>query len=272
MALCALTSIFVSCGEGSQKTEAETTVESQVTEQVEQDEAPAVVAPEGTALKVYKAPQSTQYNDAILKLSDYGEGEEGKMKFNFSAENYELGSQTPDAEDRGCANSAKGQHIHFILNNQPYKAHYTGSFEEEVPAGNSVLLAFLSRSYHESVKAAPAAIVTTISNGEGDALDINLNEDPTLFYSRPKGSYKQSAGSKILLDFYLKNCALGDGHRVRATINGEVFLLNEWAAYFVEGLGVGTHTVRLELIDENGSLVPGMFNDSGEREFTVTAD
>jgi hypothetical protein len=37
--------------------------------------------------------------------------------------------------------------------------------------------------------------------------------------------------------------------------------------YFIEGLQLGEHTVRLELVDPQGQLVPGPFNDSGERSF-----
>jgi hypothetical protein len=106
-----------------------------------------------------------------------------------------------------------------------------------------------------------------------DGPDIDIEKDPILFYSRPKGSYKSSDGDRILLDFYLQNVALSDlGYKVRATINDATWVLTEWEAYFIEGLGVGTHTVQLELIDSTGSPVPGPFNNSGAREFTITAD
>jgi hypothetical protein len=102
---------------------------------------------------------------------------------------------------------------------------------------------------------------------------IDIENDPILFYSRPKGTYKISDGKKILLDFYVKNVELSNtGYKVRATINDEVWVLTDWAAYFIEGLGVGTHTVHLELIDSTNTSVPGAFNDSGDREFTITAD
>ena len=277
MALCALTSILISCSEGEMSAEETTTATETTTEEPsgEGDDAAstAVVSPEGAELNVYKAPASTDFDDASLALTDHVLNDDGTMSFSFATSNYELGAQTADAVDRGCANSGKGQHIHFILNNQPYKAHYTGDVVEEVPEGSNTLLAFLSRSYHESVKIGPAAVLTTVVNGDaGDGPAVDIENDQILFYSRPKGSYKSSDGDKVLLDFYLHNCSLGDGHRVRATINGESHYLNEWAAYFIEGLGVGTHTVRLELVDANGDPVPGAYNDSGDREFSITAD
>ena len=56
---------------------------------------------------------------------------------------------------------------------------------------------------------------------------------------------------------------------MRATIDGQPFLLYRWAPYFIEGLELGPHTVRLELLDKDGNLVPGAFNDSGERTFNL---
>ena len=248
----------------------------EIIEPVVEEAAPdgPVIAEEGNKLVVSQAPASVAFDDARLSL-EMTEGLEGdKMHFHFGIENYELGVQTTDAPDRGCANSAKGQHIHYIMNNAPYKAHYNADFEEEVPEGRNVLLAFLSRSYHESIKSESAAVVTEVYQGDSTmGPEMKINEDPILFYSRPKGSYKSSDGDRMLLDFYLKNVELSpEGFKVRATIDGETFVLTEWSPYFIEGLEVGTHQVRLELIDADNMIVPGEFNDSGLREFTITAD
>ena len=76
----------------------------------------------------------------------------------------------------------------------------------------------------------------------------------------------------MLLDFYLLNTELSPtGNRVRATIDGETWIITKWDAYFIDGLELGKHTVRLELIDAAGNPVPGPFNDSGEREFDLLA-
>jgi hypothetical protein len=40
--------------------------------------------------------------------------------------------QTIKEFDYELANSAKGQHIHFIVNNGPYSAHYSNNFEKEL--------------------------------------------------------------------------------------------------------------------------------------------
>jgi hypothetical protein len=194
----------------------------------------------------------------------------GPQNFSFTVENYELATQTEGADHRHCANSAKGQHIHFIVNNGPYAAHYEPEFEGELMEGNNVVLAFLSRSYHESIKTQTAHVLTNYVVG-----DVDDEFDPTaehLFYSRPKGTYTGKDTEKILLDFYLINTKLAaNGNKVRATIDGKVFVLPKWAPYFVEGLGMGEHTFRIELIDANGNPVSGPFNDSGDRTITLEA-
>ena len=77
----------------------------------------------------------------------------GKVAFQYKLENYTLSVPTPGSEMCGCANSAEGQHIHLILNNEPYTAHYTDTFSKNLTAGHYVNLSFLSRSYHKKIKA-----------------------------------------------------------------------------------------------------------------------
>ena len=190
----------------------------------------------------------------------------------FDVENYELGNQTQDAEDKLCANSAKGQHIHWILNNEPYTAHYTEAFEKEFKDGHYVALAFLSRSYHESLKHKEAYQLTQFTVGQGRPFAQDLSKEH-LFYSRPKGTYIGERNiEKVMLDFYLVNADLApNSYRVRATINGTTFVLTDWVPYMMEGLGEGEHTVKLELLDKDGRFVPGPYN-SVTRKFTLLKD
>jgi len=121
-----------------------------------------------------------------------------------------------------------------------------------------VVLAFLSRSYHESVKNKNAYILTKI----GDKSNIDLS-DQFLFYSRPKGKYSGNDTKNLLLDFYLVNTEISStGNKVRATINDSVFLIDEWAPYYIQGLPFGEITIKLELIDLDGNLIKSQFNPS----------
>lgn len=192
----------------------------------------------------------------------------GAVKFSYRVRNYELTAQTEDAHERHCANSEQGQHIHLILNNAPYTAHYTPEFERELPAGHYVAMSFLSRSYHESLKHEGAYVLRTFTVGNAEPQEFDVRA-PHMFYSRPKGEYVGKDTRRILLDFYLVNTTLSeDGNKVRATINGQEFLINQWLPFGVEGLPMGENTFKLELIDNEGNLIPGPFN-SVERTITL---
>ena len=76
-----------------------------------------------------KVQGSPEYENASLNIKSIEMGDE-KSKFSFNIENYDLGIQTSKNFDYQLANSAKGQHIHFIVNNGPYSAHYIDSFSK----------------------------------------------------------------------------------------------------------------------------------------------
>jgi hypothetical protein len=73
--------------------------------------------------------------------------------FDFEVSNYELGEQTEDAPQKMCANSAQGQHIHLIIDNEPYAAKYTSSFAYDLDEGQHYMLAFLSNMSHPEFSA-----------------------------------------------------------------------------------------------------------------------
>ena len=239
--------------------------ESADTEEVVAEEAPAPI----TLSKVSGSPE---YADASLAMVSPGDSplDTGAVSFNFTVENYELGAQTGDAGSKGLANSGKGQHIHLIVDNGPYSAHYESQFNKNLEEGNHVLLAFLSRSYHESVKNPNAFVVKQVTVGNpAETAEVDF-EAPHMFYSRPKGAYSGDDTKNLLLDFYLLNVNLSaDGYKVRATINGEEFMIDEWAPHQIEGLPLGEVIVKLELIDAEGNNVPGPFN-TVERTVTLT--
>lgn len=222
-------------------------------------------------LKLYPVPVEVEYRSAGLNLKSPSELQvqnEGPTMFNFELTEYELKDQTAAEKAKQIANSAKGQHIHFIVNNAPYQAKYEPQFEAELLEGNNVVLAFLSKSFHESVKNEKAFYFHNFYVGEGEN---EFNESaPHLFYSRPKGEYKADKTKQILVDFYLVNTTLSEGgNRVRLSIDETEFMLTSWQAYFVEGLAVGKHSFRIQLLDAEGNAVAGPFNDSGTRTITI---
>lgn len=137
----------------------------------------------------------------------------------------------------------KGNHIHVILDNQPYEAYYeiNQPFElRNVSEGKHTLRVFPSRPWHESYKNDGAfQMVTFTVKGGGDATKPTTTNSgqtmaspaatasatparegkdytpsqagsidpakPLLTYSRPKGEYKGEDADPIMIDFWLLN-------------------------------------------------------------------
>jgi len=208
--------------------------------------------------------------DAAINSMTY---KDKKFKFVIAGDSYKLGAQTPDAPQKMCANSGKGQHIHLIIDNGPYAAKYTDEFEYELSDGEHYLLAFLSRSYHESIKTKEAHVAKKITVKDGSIVAEEDITQPMLFYSRPKGTYTGKAETdKVMLDFYLVNCTLGDEYKVKVKVNDSAeFTVDKWQPYFLEGLPLGDNTVTLTLVDAQGNPVDTPLNPVS-RTFTLKAD
>jgi hypothetical protein len=215
---------------------------------------------------------SPEFSTAELQLKSPANGAtlaEGSDTFDFVVKNFQLGAQTPDADQKMCANSSKGQHIHFIMDNAPYVASYNPKIGADMKPGHHVLLAFLSRSYHESIKHKKAFILKEFNVGK-DAKDDFDETAPHLFFSRPKGEYiDEKETKKVMLDFYLVNCNLSpDGYKVRATVGGKEFTITKWVPYVIENLKLGEQAIKLELLDKDNKLVKSPFNPV-ERTFKL---
>ncbi len=212
---------------------------------------------------------SPSFKDAKIESMDF---KDGKFDFKVTGDSYKLGAQTSDAKLKMCANSEKGQHIHLIVNNKPYAAKYTDKFEYQLPDGDHNVLAFLSRSYHESIKSPGAAIIKKVSIKDNSIVKAEDTKEPMLFYSRPKGTYVGKANTeKVMLDFYLANIEDMNKYRVRAEINGEIHQLSQWQPYLIEGLPLGENTIELTLLDDQGAVVKTA-DTPVKRTFTLKAD
>lgn len=198
----------------------------------------------------------------------------------IEAENFEPGEQTDTERANEISNSENGQHFHLILDNEPYMANYEAGTPFDLStldSGAHTLIAFPSRSYHESVKGEDAYDLVNFYVAEESGSFPLREDEPAIIYSRPKGEYTGADAEQIMLDFYLHNVELSeDGHKARYTIHEEgeedselaSITLTEWAPAFVTGLESGTYVVRLQLLDEEDTVVPGTFNDT-QREITV---
>src|SRR5258708_1466989 len=166
----------------------------------------------------------------------------------------------------------KGQHIHVILDNEPYEADYDpakpfspedGKFNNLSP-GTHTLRAFPSREWHESIKQSDAADFDMIVFNVGPkSSGVSIDKKaPLLTYSRPKGETRFKDDPRgLMLDFYVSNAVLGpNDYKVKYNINGKkVEILNHWEPKWFkwEELGApGDYTIVLELLDKNSKPVP----------------
>lgn len=198
--------------------------------------------------------------------------------------------------------TGKGNHIHVILDNQPYEAYYElgQPFElRNVVAGKHTLRVFPSRPWHESYKNAgafqmvkftvkgggDASMPTTTNSGQtmappregkdfpaSTAGDVNPSK-PLLTYSRPKGEYKGADADPIMIDFWLTGAKLkGDGgeYRVRYIVDDDnPKFIDKWEPIWLSGWINGKHTVRLELLDKNDRPVENGGYNTTSREISV---
>lgn len=194
---------------------------------------------------------SKSFKDAEIKGMSY---QAGVFDFDLAEGDYELGAQTDDASQKMCANSGKGQHIHLIVDDAPYAAKYTSKFDYEIEDGEHYLLAFLSRSYHESIKTDKAHVAKKVTIKDNAITDAAPIMESVLFYSRPKGTYTGTAETdKVMLDFYPINANIGTTQKIIATINGEEHVITKWQPYYITGLPLGENTVSLALVDMDGN-------------------
>lgn len=188
-----------------------------------------------------------------------------------------------------------GNHIHVILDNQPYEAYYEldQPFElRNVAEGKHTLRVFASRPWHESYKnegcfqMVEFTCKTTNANAAASPSPAREGKDmaatnaghvdpmkPLLTYSRPKGEYKGDDADPIMIDFWLLNAKLqGDGgqYRVRYSVDGgEAKFIDKWEPIWLSGWTSGKHTVKLELVDKDGNTIDNGGYNSTSREITV---
>ena len=170
-------------------------------------------------------------------------------------------------------NLEMGPHLHFILDNEPYQAIYSVDepiILENLAPGTHTIRVFAARPWHESFKTQGAYAETTFHILTKTQENNPDSQVPLLTYSRPNGLY---GAEPIMLDFYLshlpseqivKNSAT-EGlptWRVKATVNGESFIIDQWQPVYLTGFKEGNNWLQLELLDEQGNNIKNIFNNT----------
>ncbi|MEM9195044.1 MAG: hypothetical protein AAGF12_38075 [Myxococcota bacterium] len=167
---------------------------------------------------------------------------------------------------------APGQHVHIIVDNEPYIAVrdvsspvnlneiYRNTFERDLAEGTHVVRMFPSRGHHESVKeGTPFAMVMFHYRSRTEDFEFDASA-PLLTYSRPKGC--ATAGERLLLDFYIANVEdFGEGTRVHYRVGDVEGDITSWVPHYIQNLQVGEVPIQLTLMNAEGPIA-GPFNDT----------
>jgi hypothetical protein len=171
------------------------------------------------------------------------------------------------------ANLGLGPHLQVVLDNQLYKAIYDTSQPlviSDLEPGTHTIGVFASKPWEESFKNDGAWAQTTFhifTKTENNHPDRTL---PQLTYNQPQDTY---GAEPIILDFYLTNAPLHSvaqedpqdeilDWKIRATVNGESFTLDQWQPIYLKGFKPGKNWVQLELLDETGKPIKNAFNNT----------
>jgi len=292
--LAAALLVSVGCGTAVEESGEQTTPET-----TEASEMKTVEVPDAIQEKI-KARGETEQAEPELNVESPKDGEviesstvKVKVKIGGDLKGYKMGK----------ADDGTGNHVHVILDNQPYAAHYMWDegFElRNVTDGEHTLRMFPSRPWHQSYKNEKAfkVIKFTVKNGKADetkpttdgdgkkmadavegadvkessAGEVDLTK-PLLTYSRPKGIYKGDDAKAIMIDFWLSNAKLkGDGgeYMVHYTINGgPMKMIMKWEPQWISGWKKGKNSVKLWLVDGDGKAVENGGYNTTEREITI---
>ena len=164
-----------------------------------------------------------------------------------------------------------GKHLHFILDNDPFQAHFSNDpfLFRNVKPGAHVIRLFPVYPWHESVKQQEAlALVHFYVQEKTGTSGLDFSK-PMMIYSTPAGDHDSKERlpgqpySGILIDWFLHNVNMGSkaGYFVRLSIDGkELMSMKEWRPHYIQGLEAGEHQIKLELlkngvpVNENGNV------------------
>jgi hypothetical protein len=237
---------------------------------------------EQSGIRTMPVARTPESNTIVLRIALPKDGEyvSPSSWIQFRIDGYALGTSSQFERASEIVESKMGQTVHVVIDEDPYFEvnepaldpyneggyYYDTSYKFQVPyqlsEGMHTVRIFPARSFGESLKGDKTfqAIKLYVNSDENDDVDLAA---PYITYNEPSNNMKLVEGKPILLDFYVSNTELSaDGYKVRFSIDGKVNrILTSWQPYYIYGLKKGEHTVRLELLDETGAVVPGRFNN-----------
>ena len=166
-----------------------------------------------------------------------------------------------------------GPHLQLILDHKLTQSVYEIDQPitlSDLTAGTHTLRVFAVYPWGESFKNDGAYTQTTFDVFTATPNNNPLPELPLLTYNSPQGNY---GAEPILLDFYLANAPLHlvaaedpedeiIDWRIRVTLNGESFMIDQWEPIYIKGVKPGKNWVKLEYLDQNGEPLNNVYNNT----------
>ena len=166
-----------------------------------------------------------------------------------------------------------GPHLHLVLDDQPHRSIYDANEPivlKDLEPGTHTVRIFAASPWDEAFKNDGSFSQVTFDVFTKTDDNRPQTQKPLLTYNQPQGTY---GAEPILLDFYVTNAPLHliaqesdvdsiQDWKVKATINGQSFLLDRWQPTYLKGFKSGKNWVQLEFIDEKGRRVENFGNNT----------
>jgi hypothetical protein len=166
-----------------------------------------------------------------------------------------------------------GPHLHLVVDDQPHRSIYDANEPivlRDLEPGTHTVRIFAASPWDEAFKNDGSFAQVTFDIFTKTDDNRPQTQKPLLTYNQPQGTY---GAEPILLDFYVTNAPLHliaqesdvdsiQDWKVKATINGQSFLLDRWQPTYLKGFKPGKNWVQLEFIDEKGNRVENLGNNT----------
>ena len=166
-----------------------------------------------------------------------------------------------------------GPHLHLVVDDQPHRSIYDANEPivlKDLEPGTHTVRIFAASPWDEAFKNDGSFAQVTFDVFTKTDDNRPKIQKPLLTYNQPQGTY---GAEPILLDFYVTNAPLHliaqesdvdsiQDWKVKATINGQSFLLDRWQPTYLKGFKPGKNWVQLEFIDEKGDRVENLGNNT----------
>ena len=239
-----------------------------------------LIAKQAIQVVAVEPSQQPDYVKLTIALPKVGKVEKNPVWIQTRLRGYTLGNVSPLPRRNEIATAAEVQSLHIVVDDMPYfvfdglsidplqekgdydEALYKFKIPFRLSPGLHVLRIFPSRSFGEGLnrKGNFVSSYFYVDQKKGSA---SFLQDPYLTYNEPTGIIKAKGTKPLLLDFYVHNCELSkDGYKVEVNIDDSFKqeLVRE-TPYYIYGLRLGHHRIRLRLLDQNSEYVKGPFND-----------